>query len=350
MPVFEPGLAPLSIKEQLCRDLLEEFGAVSIRQRSDRNELIHGCLVGTDHTDQARNPTASLNYDKLTYKCLGCQARGGILWLITKVRNCTWDEARSWLNTATGSGGEVMSLAQLLEFVDALYGPRPAPAPIPSHSREILEPWLDPGHPYFASRGVARGTAEAFHLGYDAADDCVVIPHFWKHDLVGWQKRRLSGEGPKYISTPGMPKDTTLFNYDSKRLAAVLVESPMSVLRHAPEIHMEATFGASVTDSQVKLATVHYGRLILWMDNDPAGWSATQSIIERASPYCPVWVVDSPFEGDPGDLTPKEARFVLEEFTIPAIQWTRPKVLYCRQCLLPTHDGRCMKDEDDGDA
>lgn len=349
MPVFEPALAPLAIKEQLCRDLLEEFGAVSIRQRPDRNELIHGCLVGTDHTDQSRNPTASLNYEKLTYRCLGCQARGGILWLIAKVRNCTWEEARTWLNTATGSGGETMSLAQLLEFVDALNAPPPSAVPMPSHSRDILDPWLNPSHPYLVSRGITSGTAEAFRLGYDQTDDCVVIPHFWEQELVGWQKRRLSGAGPKYVSTPGMPKDATLFNYDGKATTAVLVESPMSVLRHAPEIHMEATFGASVTDSQVKLATAHYERLVLWMDNDPAGWTATRSIIERASPHCPVWVVDSPFEGDPGDLSRTEAKFVMEEFTIPAIGWDRPRVLFCRGCLSPVHAGPCERN-DDGDA
>lgn len=348
MPVFEPTLAPLKIKEQLCRDLLEEFGAVSIRRRYDRNELIHGCLVGTDHTDQDRNPTASLNFEKLTYRCLGCQAKGGILWLIATVRRCTWDEARSWLNTATGSGGQLMSLAQLLEFHDALYTPVVARHAMPRHDPEILAPWLNASHPYFAQRGILQGTAEAFRLGYDPVEDSAIIPHFWKHELVGWQKRRLSGDGPKYVSTEGMPKDSTLFNYDAKAVHAILVESPMSVLRHAPEVHMEATFGAGVTDRQVKLATAHYERLILWMDNDKAGWNATRSIIERASPYCPVWVVDSPFEGDPGDLSPVEARFVLDEFTIPATQWREPRVLYCRKCLVPAHKGSCERSQESG--
>lgn len=361
MAVFEPALMPQSVKEELCRALLEEFQAISIRHRPVQQELIHGCLVGGDHTDQFRNPTASLNYDKLTYKCLGCGAQGGILWLITQVRGCPWNEAREWLQQATGTGSTVMPLQKLLEYYDALYADsKRRPAPIPSYATSTLDPWLKVVHPYLTTgsedfnikgRGIPEETVREMKVGWDSTDNTIVIPHFWKGKLVGWQKRRLSGSGPKYWSTEDMPKDQTLFDYDSARRSAVIVESPMSVLKHRHAIPMEGTFGASVTDRQISLMVRHHERLIVWMDNDEAGWKALEGtnnspgIIERASPFCPVWIVQSPFAGDPGDLDTETVQAVLDLFTVPAVAWKRPKSLRCPLCQGMAHHGECVRAE-----
>lgn len=352
-------MLPQPVKEQLCTALLEEFGAVSIRHRPVQKELRHGCLVNPDqHSDQVRNPTASLNYDKLTYKCLGCNAQGGILWLITEVRGCTWDEARAWLSEETGTGGTtVMPLKQILEYYDALYtGAHAQSAPIPVYAESVLEPWLKPCgqyrvHPYLTEgvpdldiegRGIPEQNVLDMKVGWDPDADAIVIPHFWKGKLVGWQKRMLWGGGEsKYDSTPDMPKDQTIYDYDPKRTTAVIVESPMSVLKHRHVLPMEATFGASVTDRQVKLLGAHYERCVLWMDNDKAGWKATESIIERLSPYCPVWVVSSPFAGDPADLPSSVVQEMVEEWTQPAVLWKRPRALMCTSCGFAVHDGPC---------
>lgn len=362
MSVFEAAILPQSVKEQLCRDLLEEFGAVSVRHRPSQGELIHGCLVSPEaHTDQARNPTASINYDKLTYKCLGCQAHGGILWLITQVRGCTWEEARDWLGKETGTGGVVMPLQQLLAYYDALYAEaNHRPLPIPRYAASVLDPWLRPVgewgvHPWLTTgvedlgiegRGVPLENAQALSLGWDPEDDTIVIPHFWKGNLVGWQKRRLSGTGPKYKSTPDMPKDQTLYDHDPKRRTAVIVESPMSVAKHRHAIPMEATFGATVTDRQIRIMATHYERCVLWMDNDKAGWNAligskdSPGLIDRLLPYVPVWVVDSPFSGDPADLDTERVGYLVED-AVPAGSWRRPESLACPDCWKAAHLGAC---------
>src|SRR5690606_12605011 len=153
-------MLPEPIKEQLCRELLEEFGAVSIRHRPVQQELTHGCLINPDqHTDQVRNPTASLNYGKLTYKCLGCNAQGGLLWLITRVRGCTHEEARAWLSKETGTGETVMPLQQLLDYYDALYSQA---ARQPAPSRRTPRPCWSPGWSRWGSTGCTPGSPPAF--------------------------------------------------------------------------------------------------------------------------------------------------------------------------------------------
>jgi hypothetical protein len=357
--VFEPVMLPTSIKEQLCRELLEEFGAVAIRHRPGQAELTHGCLVSPEqHSDQIRNPTASLNYDKLTYKCLGCNAQGGILWLISTVRSCTYEEARAWLGRETGTGGTVMPLQQLLDYYDALYASaKVQPTVIPTYPEAVLEPWLQIVHPWLTTgvpdlgitgRGIPEQTVKDLKLGWDPSDDRIVIPHFWKGSLVGWQKRRLSGGGPKYLSTENMPKDVTIFDYDPKRKEAIICEAPLSVARHRHELPMEGTFGANVTDRQVKLISSHYQRIVLWLDSDPGGWKAlegsrnTPGLIDRLSKYAPVWIVDSPFTGGPDDVDTKVAA-ALVDAAIPSSIWRRPNpdFLSCPRCQRRRHEGSC---------
>lgn len=357
-------MLPTSVKEQLCRDLLEEFGAVAIRHRPSQAELTHGCLVSPEqHSDQVRNPTASLNYDKLTYKCLGCNAQGGILWLIATVRHCSHQEAREWLGRETGTGETLMPLQQLLDYYDALYASvKVAPLVIPSFPESVLEPWLQIVHPWLttgvpdlhiAGRGIPEETVRALKLGWDPSDDRIVIPHFWKGSLVGWQKRRLSGSGPKYLSTEDMPKDFTIYDYDPKREEAVIVEAPLSVARHRHALPLEGTFGANVTDRQVRLISTHYKRIVLWMDNDNGGWKALEGtqnspgLIDRLSGYAPVWVVPSPFTGGPDDVETKVA-VELVEMAVPASIWRRPaeSSLFCPRCEGRGHQGPCDSGED----
>lgn len=365
---FEAAMLPSSEKESLCRSLLAEFGAESVRVRGD--EIQHGCLVG-DHRDQIRNPTASLNYEKLTYKCLGCGSSGGLLWLIATLRRCSTEEARRWLEEATGTGNQIMDLSELLRYFDAVYDTKSAlPAPIPSYSEKSLEPWALI-HPYVTDppeeggRGISEEAVLKFRIGYaenyqvdkHTTSERIVLPHFWKGNLVGWQTRRIVDDGtPKFLSSPEFPKDSTIYNYEPRAEVAVVTEAMFSTVRHdCPEYHFQSTFGASITDRQVRLLSKHR-TVILWLDNDDAGWKATEGtwetdwrgrttcvregLGELLSPYCDVLVVDNPYAADPADLDHDTVLRLLGS-AVPYGVWTRPERLLCHRCERTAHKGQC---------
>lgn len=346
MSVFEPVLLPDSEKEHLCRQLLEEFGADRVTKH--RDELIHGCLVSDAHQDQRANPTASLNYSKLVWKCLGCGASGGLLWFIATMRKCSSQEARQWLQQATGTGGEAMDLGDLLRYFDALYAEKNVRTPIPRYNTRVLGGWeLDTDYAT-PVRGIAPETVERYGIRhaprYELDDkgrtsDRLVIPHFWKGELVGWHTRRLTEDGtPKYLNSPDFPKDQTVFNYQPGG-PAVVVEAPLSALKHAHALPMEATFGASVTDRQIALLADHE-RIYLFMDNDEAGWKSVEGydhlvkrrrehvegVAEKLARYTVVMVVDNPFKADPGDLDTDMVQ-ALVETAVPWNEWQRPQTL-----------------------
>lgn len=384
MSYFEAAHLPDTNKRALCEELLAEFGA-RIRSINDRTgEMVHGCLVSPGvHGDQDRNPTASLNYRKLTYNCFGCGASGGLLWFIAVCRGETSAEARQWLERTAGLGGQVLELAAMLRFLDAIYD-RPAFTPIPSYSPKLLDAWKFV-HPYLLeARHVSAEIYERFRLGWDPDTDRVVLPHFWEGKLVGWQTRKLplewrsmpwepkppradgervfdyhSGapDSPKFFSSQDFPKESTIFNH-MPSMRAVVTEAMLSVLRHETVYHSEAVFGAKVTDLQIRRLVKHE-EVILWMDNDRAGWDAVRGhpevkptkekpegkeavpgMAEVLSAYTRVRVVASPWSQDPADLPTDEA-VNLTDSAVPWSVWEAPAVLYCFECKGRAHSGPC---------
>lgn len=340
---FEAGTLPDEEKERLCRSLLAEFGVTQIRP-GPNGELVHSCCLPFGrHKNDDNNPSASLNYLKLTYICRGCGNSGGLLWFIGTCRGTSATEASSWLATETGTDGSVQELGALMEFFDSLYGKSaPVAPPMPKLDRGVLDPWLAI-HPYMTEvRRIPVDNLKQFLVGYGTirmkiGDDewvnseRIIIPHFWDGDLVGWQTRRLmKGDGTsRWKSSADFPKDTTIYNY-AERKSALVVESPMNVLRHAHHLrHMEATFGASVTHRQIRLLSRH-PEVTLWYDNDEAGWVATERSGEELEPYCRVRVVDNPYAADAADL-PDDLAAELVANSIPYSLWKRPDP----EALLP---------------
>jgi hypothetical protein len=350
-------------KSQIAKDVLDSLGIQVKRQV--RDELIIPCPVGMFHNDQQRNPTAALNFKKLLFNCLGCQSNGTILWLIATVRgDTTIDEAREWLLGEAGLTRAV-GLPDMLAFFDALYTPKSRP-PMPRYSPLMLERW--DGIPDYILNDRQIPLDTAVYMGICTDPDGfmgplearvrtgprAVIPHYWNRQLVGWQSRRLPGAdptAPKYLSTPAFPRDETIFDYRPQRTEVVVVESPMSQLRHQHHSDVEGTFGAVVTDEQIEHLVKGRTKIIWFMDNDPAGWRAVAGRTfngrfypgapERASRWCQNWVVQSPFAADPADLSDELYDLLVREHAVPWQVWEQPKVLYCHRCFQPDHRGAC---------
>jgi hypothetical protein len=318
--LFEPAMLPRGQKEQLCRELLGEFGITHVTVGGyARDELIHACLISDYHTDQRRNPTASLNFEKLTYNCLGCGSSGGLLWFIAVIRKCRSEQAYQWLANKTGTGGFVQDIQEFMDYLDAIYSGKAKPPPIPRYSSRLLEPWAAI-HPYLTDgaqdvglpgRHLDENVIRRFKLGWDPEADRIVLPHFWKGALVGWQTRRIWNDGtPKYLSSPDFPKDRTIFNADDPLVLAgdrpvIVVESMMTVYTHCQQWPIVATFGAEVTEAQLRILQ-GFKEIVTFFDNDRAGWKATNLVRDQLDGRGPmIYSVENPFtkHTDGGDLS-----------------------------------------------
>lgn len=323
---FEANKLPLDEKERLCRSLLAEFGVTKVRKSNF--ELIHSCPLPFGlHRRGDVNPSAALNYEKLTFICHGGCGSGGLLWFIGTCRGSTSTQAHKWLTEQTAT--DETNLPQLLSYLDDLYNKPDAESrtPIPKMSEKILQPWMLI-HPYLTEiRGISEDNIRRFRVGFNPETNRIVIPHFFNGALVGWQTRRLLQDGtPKYLSSPDNPKSETLFNFNPHE-PVVVVEAPMTVVAKEHIHHLEATFGATVTDKQIRLLARHR-RVILAFDNDRAGWRATRRVGEALQAYSEVYALRHPYAEDLGDLPDDEVLRLLEENRVPFALWSPPLSLH----------------------
>jgi Toprim-like/DNA primase catalytic core, N-terminal domain len=322
MTMAEVLRLPAEEKRELALALLEEFGARAVRAPNAQGEIIHTCVLPFGlHSHQDAHPSASLNYLKLVYNCLGCGCSGGLLWFVSSCRGTTAEATRSWLlEKATVA---IDDIPAFLAYLDSVYSPERAEVePIPRYSPRVLDPWRYL-HPYmYEVRGIPMENLRRFDIGYGDIEitptfhsERIIIPHYWKGELVGWQSRRIANDGSaKYLNTEGFPKDRTIYNYDPSQ-PAMVAEGVMSVLAHPDDPHMEATFSAEVTQKQIRLLAEH-PKVTLFFDNDTAGWKATQKVGEALLAYTEVEVVDNPYDADPADLGPDCSRMPRVSFAL----------------------------------
>ncbi len=325
-------------KQEMCLELLDQFGAQNVKIVGD--EISHSCVLPFGlHSNGDRNPSANLNWRKLTYNCYGCGSGGGLLWFVGSCKGEDTGGVVSWVTKRIGEETESKGLENFLRYIDKIYEPecKQAIQPIPKFNSNVLQPWRFI-HPYLTEiRHIPQDNIVRHNVGYDEKSDRIILPHFWKGDLVGWQTRSLKewqmllglpqDDGPKYKNTPDFPKDQTLYNKPTHMDEPLLVvESVMSVVSKSHMWpNMVATFGASVTERQ-KLLLADHARIFLWFDNDEAGWKATDDVAGDLSRYCDVWVVDSDLDGDAADVNDGEFE-ELVNCVIPYALWTPPNEL-----------------------
>jgi hypothetical protein len=353
---FEASLLDPNTKKQLCLDLLGEIGARNVRNPRSDGEIIHSCpLPFGAHRNGDSNPSASLNFKRLTFNCLGCGAQGGLLWFIATMRgDDTFDGARQWLGEQTGIGGHLLEAHKLQEILESIFAQQDEkPGPLHVYPESTLKPWTFPrAHPYmthqgnFGSikcRGIPEENCQRFRIGYAEKypmgfsinertgerverppQERIVIPIFWDGKLVGWQARALDpADSPKYKNSVDCPRDRVLYGWPGKGQDVVLVESPMSVLRHCHHQPMVASFGKQLTERQLRI--LQGARSVtVWFDSDTAGWSGTQHAIDELKGYLPIRVVNWPYrDADPADIDDHTVASRIKD-AVPWLTWKKP--------------------------
>jgi DNA primase len=179
-------------------------------------------------------------------------------------------------------------------------------------------------------REVPWETLEHFGVGYTPEyfdhTERIIIPHFWRGELVGWQARRVNPrDEPKYKNSPDFPRDSTYFSEPlDKNQPVIVVESPLSVLRHYHHVpNMISTFGATVSDHQIR-QLAKFPDVVLWFDNDTAGWVSTQNVGERLARFTSVAAVESTWDADPADLVDEEVEYLIS-LACPTSIWEPPE-------------------------
>lgn len=271
----------------------------------ERDEVWTSCPFTDNHKNGDTRPSFSVNVGEGDrqglWNCFVCGG-GDFAQLLSELNGESYEDALLGLTEVVREGNMVDLKDELLRVLDAKD---------PKTTDQKREGYVIPQ--YIHHEWMDQFTPEAvehFGLTYDEARDGVIIPHYWKGVLVGWQIRLFSGKS-KYINTPNFPKRNTLFGYDEARNYShvIVVEGPKTVIKlwGLGVRNAVATFGASVTDEQMT-TLMGFDKVSTWFDNDEAGKMATEYVLDGLAGVCDVGVL--PFvpgdKSDPADLNSEE--------------------------------------------
>ena len=260
----------------------------------------------------------SINRHKKVYNCFVCGG-GTLLTLTMAIYDYDKDEATKWL--AQFVSRAYQSNENFIEEIDRMFVKR-APKKenvLPYFNDKVLADWQTEDHPWFAERGISNEVKVKYRLGvnYETVrikgsdtfqGESIVLPHFWKGQLVGWQNRWVCDKPkwvPKYTNTNDFPKKFTLFGWDHAIVSKdpiVIVESVPSVLHLASlGIPAVATFGATVSNEQKQILRGCQQGIILAQDNDDAGNKWRDDLLLYLDRYIPVMEMEIAWEDDIGE-------------------------------------------------
>jgi DNA primase len=259
-----------------------------------------------------------VNLGRNAFHCFACGAGGNVLDFVAKMEGCSVREAALRLQSSQATDIRTARVPSN----------EPGRRELVTKERELNPPLgfslnVDGTHPYLARRGVDPFTAGHFGLGYYGGRGLmsrrIAIPiHDHQGRLVAYCGRALDGSIPRYRFPAGFQKSHVLFNYHRARAAGdrvIVVEGFFDCLRvhQAGFPCVVALMGALLSPAQKDLLTDRFSSVVLLLDGDKTGRTASAQIARDLAPVCPVTEVLLPPEMQPDQMAPAGIRQAMAE-------------------------------------
>lgn len=291
----------------MIEDLLEHIGVEDIHPHE--SEVTARCPRHEERTGQREHHPRHWSVNRSTgrHHCFSCAYGGSLIKLIVDVGNVGMWDAYLLLHrydvvleepTATVWVPPVSAVelrGQLLAFGDP---------PVRAMERRRLTPEL----------------VNRFGVRWNYEDPSWIFPIFGPDgDLWGWQSKNPEGVRNK---PPGIKKSLTLFGLNVLRsdVSVALVESPLDALYlDALGYPAVSSFGAGVSDAQMRLVIERFDEVVLALDNDEAGRNETRRLLRAKWHHrLPTLVFNykSIAGKDPGECRPEEIKQAMDDATL----------------------------------
>jgi DNA primase len=304
----------MTVDNMTLEDLLDEIGVEDINPRGD--EVHARCPMHEERTGtrELRPRHWSINRSTGLHHCFSCGYRGSLLTLVMDVtKRGMWD-AQRYIRTYGLDFSGLATLERNPHQVDR--------EPVLDLS-ERLEVFCTPPSEALAQRRLSRHSVERYGLRWDRGEEAWVLP-IRSPDGAVWGFQTKSAT--RVLNhPPGCRKSKTLFGLDLAIESQfteyiILVESPLDVV-YLDELGWAsvASFGAAVSDEQLRLTVSQFQCIVLALDNDRAGKDETKRILATH------WARQRPFEvlnydkvagKDPGEMSEDEMTTAMETATM----------------------------------
>lgn len=245
------------------------------------------------------------NLTRNVFHCFSCGAGGSVLDFVAAMEKCSLREAA--LRLAPETAAPPVTAAPAARQLVTRKSTTPAPLGFALRG-------VDSSHPYLASRGIQKATAEHFGIGLYRGSGIfsgrLVIPiHNERGELIAYCGRAVDASQPRYRFPSGFAKSEVLFNLHravaSGHRSVVVVEGFFDGLKvhQAGVPAVVALMGAALYEPQQRALLQHFAHVILMLDGDPAGRRASARLIHRLRTHVPVDVIHLPDGVQPDQLS-----------------------------------------------
>jgi DNA primase len=292
------------------------LGRYGIKLRRSGKELRGRCPI---HNGEGTD-SFHASVDKNAFNCFSCHAKGNVLDLVAALEQCSVREAgqklQDWFGIAAAAEGAAKAEhtnAQQTKLARGETDDAVEDGEGPNKPLGFRLKGIDHSHPYLAGRGIDSETAEYFGIGYFSGRGSmhgrIVIPiENERGELVAYAGRSIDNTEPKYKLPPGFKKSQVVYNLGRAREegsdTVVVAEGFFDCIRVTLAGYASvALMGCAMSRQQQALLTEHFRRVILMLDGDEAGVTATTDICARLARHVWVRAVELGSGRQPDELT-----------------------------------------------
>jgi DNA primase len=278
-----------AVKETVSLEAVLRWYPVKGLRRSGRSDHLRGrCPLHGQGGEDAFHADLQKN----AFRCFYCEAQGNILDFVARMERCSVREAALKLQQRFQVEPEPPGLHKpKTKLVPKKEGVNP---PLAFRLRGV-----EAAHPYLSQRGIERGTAIWFGVGFYTGpglmEGRIVIPiHDASGCLVAYSGRSLDGASPRYKLPSGFQKSLVLFNLHRAaacgQTTVVIVEGFFDCMKvhQAGWRNVVALMGASMSAEQEHLLLQRFTRMVLLLDGDAAGRAGSAAIAARLAGKCNI--------------------------------------------------------------
>lgn len=237
-------------------------------KRVGETEISGCCPVHISRTGHAdRSPSWSMNAETGLWICYSCGARGTLSSLLSEI---------------TGDDKSIVDVHMfLIESGIKRMTAQPREEEEPAVDWLAYSRFSEVPELHLYNRNIHADVARRYGIRWDTRNKAWIIPIVaLSGQLMGWQIKKVNWIRNYPI---GVKKSHTLFGVERFTSdTALLVESPLDVVRLASvkglDLQGLATFGAYVSNEQVKTLSSVASRVIVAMDNDEAGLKSSMAL------------------------------------------------------------------------
>jgi DNA primase len=281
------------------------------------SEVDSDFIVYCPYHNNYRTPAGEVSKQYGTFYCFSCQTSVSLVELVMFTTKKNYFETLRFIN----SEEKQINIVEVLES-SLINKPE-----YNIFNEELIEKLhtqaLDNSRAidYYISRGIKKLSLIKFKLGYSEKQDMVTVPikNPEGNFFVGFVGRSI--EGKEFKNTPGLPKSKILFNLDRvKRFDSVfLVESSFDVIRlDQCNIPAVATLGSTISSNQCDLLKRYFNSVILIADNDEAGQSMQEKLLNKLGNRATIISIPSRFK-DVGDMTDEDINILAIKMKDPLL-------------------------------